>query len=136
MLTSLRSFTPAPRSRAPPSFFVAEPAHAATRQAVASEAARHGDIELLVGQQEVYDAVPHQTLAMLRYFTSNASSFLWIIKTDDDVFLRADAAHSMLLATARLFPTGSRIYTGWMVCIFLLSKTVSKGRVRISQNSF
>ena len=97
-----------------PRFFLAEPARAEARRAVAAELAAHGDVELLRGQPEAYGAVPHQTLAMLRYFSSN-SSVLWIIKTDDDVFLRADVARRALLQTAWLFPPGARLYTGWMV---------------------
>ena len=97
-----------------PRFFVAEPADVGMRQKLAAEHSLHGDLELLVGRPEAYDAVPHQTLAMLLHFSQN-SSVLWIIKTDDDVFLRADAARQALLATSRLFPTVARIYSGWMV---------------------
>lgn len=74
----------------------------------------YGDVLLLNGQPEAYDTVPHQTLAMLRHFGGN-SSFAWIVKTDDDVFLRADALRRVLVGTAELFPKGARIYTGWLV---------------------
>ena len=125
-----------------PKFFLAEPTDAAVRMAVAAEQARYGDIEVMVDvpgvcilrvscamqctgtfckrnfdcrqKTEAYGNVPHQTLAMLRYFSNN-SSVLWIIKTDDDVFLRADAALRTLLATSQLFPKGARIYAGWLV---------------------
>jgi len=97
-----------------PRFFIAEAADPAVRQALAVESTTHGDVEVLFGQAEAYDAVPHQTVAMMRYFSGNPS-VLWIIKTDDDVFLRADAIWRVLLDTARLYPKAARIYTGWMV---------------------
>jgi hypothetical protein len=127
-----------------PRFFLAEPARAEARRAVAAEQAAHGDVELLRGQPEAYGAVPHQTLAMLRYFSSN-SSVLWIIKTDDDVFLRADVARRALLQTAWLFPPGARLYTGWMVmcvraltarascCALVLSSGADCARIRLAR---
>ena len=97
-----------------PRFFVAEPADVEVYRALTAEKADHGDIELLVGRAENYDAVPHQTLAMLAHFISN-SSVQWIVKTDDDVFLRADEMWRVLIDTSRLFAKGARIYSGWMV---------------------
>ena len=101
-----------------PRFFVAEPVSPAARLALSAEQDAHSDLEVLVGRAEAYAAVPHQTLAMLQHFTNTSLyglSVLWIVKTDDDVFLRADAALRALLATSHLHPTGARIYSGWMV---------------------
>ena len=101
-----------------PRFFVAEPVSPAARLALSAEQDAHSDLEVLVGRAEAYAAVPHQTLAMLQHFTNSSlysRSVLWIVKTDDDVFLRADAALRALLATSHLHPPGARIYSGWMV---------------------
>ena len=93
-------------------FFVAEPSSNAEMSRLRSEAEEHGDVHL-VKVDEGYDNVPEQTLAMLQHYTA-VEPAKFILKTDDDVLVRADMVVEWLDALA-IAEGSKRVYAGWMV---------------------
>mmetsp|Transcript_29391 Transcript_29391/g.94336 ORF Transcript_29391/g.94336 Transcript_29391/m.94336 type:complete len:467 (-) Transcript_29391:12-1412(-) len=94
-------------------FFIATPSKEKRRKRLLREMEEHRDI-VLVPCQESYSSLPLQTLAMLSFFSLNVS-VPWIVKTDDDVFIRANSLLLHLQAVASMYPPRSRVYAGWIV---------------------